>query len=108
MSVASVIVGLLLAVAVAVELLCCIGLVAARDVFDRLHFVGPAATLAPIVAGLAVFARHSSLQSCIKTVLIVLALLMISPVLTHATARAAHVRASAHLADPSESAKEGT
>ena len=96
-SAAEVIVAVLLAAAVTVELLCCLGLLVMRTAFDRLHYLGPAATLGPVLLGTAVLVRHSSAQACIKIVLIVGLLLLINPVLTHATARATRIRQVGHL-----------
>ena len=38
--------------------------------YDRLHYLGPAATLGPVLIVAAVLVRHSSAQACIKAVLI--------------------------------------
>lgn len=97
MTAAAVVVVILLAAVVAVELLCCLGLLAMRNAFDRLHYLGPAATLGPVLLGAAVLVRHSSAQACIKVVLLVGLLLVINPVLAHATARAARIRETGHL-----------
>lgn len=97
MSISEWIVALLLAAAVTVELLCCLGLLVMRNAFDRLHYLGPAATLGPVLIGIAVLVRHSSAQACIKGVLLVVLVLLVNPVLTHATARAARIRQTGHL-----------
>jgi multicomponent Na+:H+ antiporter subunit G len=86
-SAAAVAVAVLLAAGVAVQLLCCLGLLVMSDTFDRLHYLGPAATLGPLLIGAAVLLRHSSGQACVKIVLLVVLLLLINPVVTHATAR---------------------
>jgi multicomponent Na+:H+ antiporter subunit G len=92
-----VVIAVLLAAGVAVELSCCLGLVVMRDTFDRLHYLGPAATLGPVLIAAAVLVRHSSAQACIKIVLIVGFVLLIGPILTHATARAARIRRTGRL-----------
>ena len=84
--------GSLLALGVGIESLCCLGLLLARNVYDRLHFVAPASTLGPLLIAAAVIADRSQSQNIIKAVLIVLLFWIINPVLTHATARAARVR----------------
>jgi multisubunit Na+/H+ antiporter MnhG subunit len=61
-----------------------------RDIFDSLHFIGPATVLAPWLAAIAVAVKFSSTESVIKAVLLALAFLLSSPVLTHATAKTAH------------------
>lgn len=97
MSAAAIAVDVLLAAGVLVELLSCLGLWLMRDSFDRLHFLGPAATLGPVLIGAAVLVQHSSAQACVKIVLIVLFVLLINPVLAHATARAMRIRHTGHL-----------
>ena len=66
MSISEVIVMVLLAAGTAVELLSCLGLLAMRNAFDRLHYLSPAATVGPVLLGAAVLVRHSSAQACIK------------------------------------------
>ncbi len=97
MTAGSVSVAVLLACGVAVLLLCCVGVLVMRTPFARLHYLGPAGSLGPLLIAAAVLVRHSSAQACIKMILIVLALLLINPVLTHATARAARIRQTGGL-----------
>lgn len=97
MSASEVSIAALLAAGVLVELLCCLGLVVMRNAFDRLHYLGPAATLGPILIAAAVLVNHSSTQACVKVVLLVGLFMLINPVLTHATARAARIRETGHL-----------
>jgi multicomponent Na+:H+ antiporter subunit G len=96
-SLSEIITAVLLAAGVTVELLCCLGLLVMRNAFDRLHYLGPAATLGPVFIGAAVLVRHSSAQACLKVVLIVALLMIINPVLTHATAWAARIREAGRL-----------
>lgn len=84
--------AILLGVGVAIELLCCLGVLVMTDTFDRLHYLGPASTLGPIAIVAAVLVGGPGLQSEIKVVLIVLTLMLIGPVVTHVTGRAARVR----------------
>ena len=104
MSVSALVVALLLAVAVGIELLCCLGVLVMRDVFDRLHYLGPATTLGPLALVVAVLVEHSSAQAIIKILLIGMVLIFTGPVLTHAIARAARVRerGGLDLSDPGE------
>lgn len=97
MNAESIVVAVLLGAAVVILWLCCLGVLLFRDTFERLHCLGPAATLAPVLIVAAVLVHHSSLQACIKVVLIAGALFLISPVLTHVTARAERVRRVKHL-----------
>ena len=49
----------LLALGVGVELVCCVGVLAMRDAYDRLHFTGPASTLGPLAIAAAVILEES-------------------------------------------------
>lgn len=82
----------LLVVGVGVELACCVGVLAMRDVYDKLHYTAPATTLGAFAIAGAVLLRESIVQFGIKTILVTLALLITNPVLTHAIARAARIR----------------
>jgi multicomponent Na+:H+ antiporter subunit G len=97
LSTSDLVIGALLFVGVGTEILCCIGVVVARDVFDRLHFVGPASTLGPVAIGAAVVVEAPLEQAGVKSIIVVLVLVLINPVLTHATARAARVRQFDHF-----------
>jgi monovalent cation/proton antiporter MnhG/PhaG subunit len=91
--VTSALVWALLGAGVAVLLLCVLGLLLARDVYDRLHFTGPAATIAPAAFALAVVLDEGPLsQAGIKSVLIAVTLVLLNGVLVHATARAIRIR----------------
>jgi monovalent cation/proton antiporter MnhG/PhaG subunit len=87
-------VAVLLAIGVAVELICCLGLVAMEGVYDRLHYTGPAATLGPAAIATAVLVEEGFSQSGFKALFVALLLAVFNPVLVHATARAARIRES--------------
>jgi multicomponent Na+:H+ antiporter subunit G len=74
-----------------VELLSIVGVLAMPHVYDRLHFLGPATTVGPILVAGAVLARESLSHQGIVAVLVALFLWVSGAVLTHATARAARV-----------------
>jgi multicomponent Na+:H+ antiporter subunit G len=76
---------------VVVELICCIGLIAVRNAFDRLHYLGPASSVGPLAIAAAVLIEESFTQAGVKSLLVALLLLLKSPVLTHATARAMRI-----------------
>lgn len=76
---------------VVVELVCCIGLIAVRDAFDRLHYLGPASSVGPVAIAAAILIEESFSQAGVKSLLVALLLLLTSPVLTHATARAMRI-----------------
>jgi multicomponent Na+:H+ antiporter subunit G len=91
-NVGDVAVGVLLAVAAASVLLSCVGLVAARSSWDKLHFTGPASVIAPVALAGAVLVQEPLSSAGIKAVLVALVMLLTGPVVLHATARAARVR----------------
>ncbi len=93
MSAGAVVVWALLAVGVAAQLAGVVGVLVAADVYDRLHFTGPASIFGPSALALAIVIDEGPLsQAGLKSMLVALLLLALSPVLVHATARAAYVR----------------
>jgi multisubunit Na+/H+ antiporter MnhG subunit len=95
--VSDVLVWALVAVAVLLQLASVLGLLLARDVFDRLHFTGPASTVAPACVALAVVIDEGPLsQAGLKSMLTALLIVFLNGILVHATARAFRVRAHGH------------
>ncbi len=88
--------GLLLGTAVALALLCCIGLLVMRDTFQRLHFSAPVVAISMTCVAIAVYIEDGNPQSRIKVTIIAIALPLFNAVLTHATARAARIRKTGH------------
>jgi monovalent cation/proton antiporter MnhG/PhaG subunit len=86
--------GALLAAGIAIELLSCLGALRARDAYDRLHYLGPATTLGAFLICLAVLVNEGFDQAGDKALLLAAILATCGPVLTHATARAARIRAA--------------
>lgn len=95
--------AVLVAVGVAVELACCLGVVVMRDVYDKLHFTGPATILGPLALAGAIVVKEGLNQAGVKALLVAGLLLIANPVLTHATGRALYIRQRDHL-EPSEDA----
>ena len=87
-----VIVAVLLGVGVAAALLSCVGVMLMHSALDRLHFTAPAATVSPVLFAAAVLVEEPLSSAGVKAVLIALVVIVTTPVLTHATARAARVR----------------
>jgi multicomponent Na+:H+ antiporter subunit G len=102
MSGASVVVAVLIGLAVAVELCCCIGVLVMEDAYDKLHYLGPASIVGPVLIAGAVVVRESFSQAGIKALLTAGLLIVSSPVLAHATARALYIRQRDHIDDPSQ------
>jgi multicomponent Na+:H+ antiporter subunit G len=90
--VSGVVVDVLLGIGVASVLLSCLGLLAAKGPFEQLHFTGPAATIGPVAIAAAVLVEEPLSSMGVKAVLTALILLVTSPVLVHATARAIRIR----------------
>jgi monovalent cation/proton antiporter MnhG/PhaG subunit len=82
----------LLILGMAAFLLTAVGLLVTKDVYDRIQFTYPAATLGVICLCAAVVVEKSATQAGIKAILTGLILLCANPALSHATARAARVR----------------
>ncbi len=97
MSLSEVAVVFLLVVGVFVELACCLGVLLMDDAYDKLHYLGPAAIAGPLAIAGAVFVRHGFSEAGIKAFLTAALLILASPVLSHATARALYIRRRDHI-----------
>jgi monovalent cation/proton antiporter MnhG/PhaG subunit len=82
-------VDVFIASGVGCELVCCIGFVAMRSVFDRFHYAGAATTLGPVLVGIAIVIRESVSAGGLETIATVAILFLFNPVVLIATARAA-------------------
>ena len=72
------------------QLVCCLGVVWMRDVFDRLHFAGAGTTVGPVLIGVSVaLTGFSSPSGTVQSLAALAFLVVLGPVLTHATGRAA-------------------
>ncbi len=97
MSPASVAEVVLLAFGVVVELACCLGVFVMDDAYDKLHYLGPAAIAGPLAIAAAIVVQESLSQAGIKALLTAGLLVVASPVLSHATARALYIRQRDHI-----------
>ena len=82
----------LLALAAVVVVGSVVGLVAARDDLDRLHYLAPASVVSPVLIAAAVVAREAFDGRAIKALLVAAVFVVLNPVLSQATARAQRVR----------------
>jgi len=80
----------LLGLGVAAEVVAVLGLVAMRDVYDRLHYVGPA-TLGALLVAAALWVYQGPSQIAVEGSLVALIVLVVSPAMAHGTARAARI-----------------
>jgi multicomponent Na+:H+ antiporter subunit G len=90
MSLQDAVVYLLLGAGVACEVIACLGIVAMRNAYDRLHFAGPASLGAVLIAG-AIWAREGPSGIALKATLVAVFVFVAAPALAHATARAARI-----------------
>jgi multisubunit Na+/H+ antiporter MnhG subunit len=82
----------LLALAVLVVASASLGVVLMRDAYDKLHFVTPAALIAPVLVALAVLVQMGLYENTGETFLALFAMVIAGPYLSHATMRAIRVR----------------
>lgn len=92
MSGREVLADVLLGLAVAIVLASSIGILVMRDAYQKLHYVTPAALIAPLIVGLAVLAQSGLTENTAQTWLALLFIVIAGPFLTHATVRAARIR----------------
>ena len=69
-----------------------VGVIAARDDLDRLHFLAPVSVVSPVLVAAAVVAREAFDGRAIKALLVAAFFLVLNPILSQATARAQRVR----------------
>jgi multisubunit Na+/H+ antiporter MnhG subunit len=87
------VVYVLVATAVAAELVCCLGLLAMQSAVDRLHYAGAAATIGPTTAAIAVVVSEGLVSTAgLNALVIAVFLLAAGPALTSATARMIRLR----------------
>jgi multicomponent Na+:H+ antiporter subunit G len=86
-----VLVTILLIAGVAVELLCCLGVVVMRTAYARLHYTAPAG-LGALLLAVAILLQEGFSLIGDKALLVAVFVLVTSPVLSHVTARAARIR----------------
>ena len=91
MSARHVISVVLLFAGVGIEVICCLGIIVMRNTFDRLHFTGPAAFGALLVATGVVVKESFSLIAD-KSLATAAVLLITGPVLMHVTGRGLRIR----------------
>jgi multisubunit Na+/H+ antiporter MnhG subunit len=77
-----------LGLAVAIVLASSVGILVMRGAYRKLHFVTPAALVAPVLVVLAVFIRSGLSENTGESLVALTFLLIAGPYLTHATVRA--------------------
>jgi multisubunit Na+/H+ antiporter MnhG subunit len=82
----------LLGLAVLVVAGASLGVLLMKDACDKLHFVTPAALVAPVLVALAVLVQMGLYQNTGETCLALVLMVIAGPYLSHATMRAIRVR----------------
>jgi multisubunit Na+/H+ antiporter MnhG subunit len=82
----------LLGAAVLVVLASSLGILVMRDVYQKLHYVTPAALVAPFAVGLAILAQSGLTEDTGEMLLAMIFIAIAAPFLSHATIRAARIR----------------
>jgi monovalent cation/proton antiporter MnhG/PhaG subunit len=80
----------LLGLGVACEVVAVLGLVAMRDVYDRLHYAGPA-TLGAVLVAAAMWVYQGPSQIAVEATVVAAIILIASPAMAHGTARASRI-----------------
>lgn len=86
------IIDVLLGIGVASALLSSIALLVMKDLYERMHYLSPPATITIMCFTAAVLVDKHFSQAGIKATIIMVVLLLMNAILTHATARAARTR----------------
>ena len=92
MSKTQLLIDVLLAIGVISAFASCLALLVMKDLYEKLHYLSPPATVTIICFTAAVVVDKHFSQAGIKATLIMIVLLAMNAVLTHATARAARIR----------------
>jgi multisubunit Na+/H+ antiporter MnhG subunit len=83
---------ILLGLAVLIVASASVGVLLMRDAYQKLHFVTPAALVAPLLVALAILAQVGVYENTGETFLALLFMVIGGPFLSHATIRAIRVR----------------
>jgi len=83
-------------------LACCAGLLVARDAFDRLHYAGAAGTVPSILIAAAVWVHEGPTQPSLNAAVVAVVLLLLNPLVVHATARAGRIAAGGKVSSTLE------
>jgi multisubunit Na+/H+ antiporter MnhG subunit len=80
----------LLALTVLIEVVCCAGILVMKTPLQRLHYVGPATMVCPVLIAIAIAVSKNPLSGAgLKAFFIAAVMVAFGPVLSHATGDAA-------------------
>jgi monovalent cation/proton antiporter MnhG/PhaG subunit len=88
----NVVIDVLLGLAVLTVAAAALGVAVMPDAYARLHYVTPAAIVAPVFVTLAIFVREGLDENTGETVVALFFMIVAAPFLSHATIRAMRVR----------------
>jgi len=94
-----VIADVLLTLAACTVLASSVGILVMRNVYQKLHYVTPAAIVAPLLTGLAILVQSGFTENSAETWLALAFVMTGGPFLSHATIRAARIRETGRGAD---------
>ena len=86
------VIDVLLGLAVLTVAAAALGVAVMPDAYARLHYVTPAAIVAPVFVTLAIFVREGLDENTGETIVALFFMLVAAPFLSHATIRAMRVR----------------
>jgi monovalent cation/proton antiporter MnhG/PhaG subunit len=87
-----VVIDVLLGLATATVAAAALGVAVMPDAYARLHYVTPAAIVAPVFVTLAIFVREGLDENTGETIVALFFMIIAAPFLSHATIRAMRVR----------------
>lgn len=96
----NVVIDVLLGLAVLTVAAAALGVAVMPDAYARLHYVTPAAIVAPVFVTLAIFVREGLDENTGETIVALFFLFVAAPFLSHATIRAMRVRDSGDWRQP--------
>lgn len=97
----------LLALAAATVIASAIGVLVVRNAYARVHYVTPAAVVAPVLVTLAIFVAEGLDENTGETVLALVFMIIAAPFLSHATMRAIRVREAGDWRGPPGENRKG-
>ena len=98
-----------LGLSAAVVVISSVAILVMRNVYDRVHYVTPISLIAPVTVGIAIFITSGWSSRSAQTWLAIGFMVIASPFLSHATIRAARIRATGdwRLARPGKADRAG-
>jgi monovalent cation/proton antiporter MnhG/PhaG subunit len=101
-----VVIDVLLGLAVLTVAAAALGVAVMPDAYARLHYVTPAAIVAPVFVTLAIFVREGLDENTGETIVALFFMIVAAPFLSHATIRAMRVRDSGDWRRPRQDSQQ--